>query len=76
MRRGRRLAVGGLLGAALGLLLAPRPGTARAAAVARLRALVRGRRGAVAAFGGTPCAQEDRGGGGEPAAGGSPPPPR
>lgn len=46
---------GSFLGAALGVLLAPRRGESRRAAVDRLRLACRPDRGAMTAFSGTPC---------------------
>jgi hypothetical protein len=54
--RRRTLVLGGLAGAVLGFVLAPRRGETRRAAATRLRLALRGGRGAVAAFSGTPCA--------------------
>lgn len=55
-----RVVVGGVIGAAVGVVLAPRLGESRREALARLRLAARSGRGAVRAFAGTPCAAEDR----------------
>ncbi|HQJ26399.1 MAG TPA: hypothetical protein PKZ80_04110 [Thermoleophilia bacterium] len=57
-RRGPIL--GGVVAAALGVVLAPRRGESRREAVERLRLAVRSGRGAVGAFAGTPCAVRDQ----------------
>ncbi len=55
MRKGRTLLYGGVLGAALGVMLAPHRGESRRVALTRLRlSLIRGR-GSLDAFAGTPC---------------------
>jgi hypothetical protein len=54
--RRRTLVLGGLAGAVLGFVLGPRRGETRRAAAIRLRLALRGGRGSVAAFSGTPCA--------------------
>ena len=45
------------MGAALGVLLAPRRGESRRAALTRLRLSLRPGRGSLSAFAGTPCSQ-------------------
>lgn len=55
MRKGRTLFYGGVLGAALGVVLAPRLGESRRTALTRLRLAMRTGRGALADFAGTPC---------------------
>jgi hypothetical protein len=45
------------MGAALGVVLAPRRGESRRAALARLRLSLRPGRGSLSAFAGTPCSQ-------------------
>jgi gas vesicle protein len=60
MGRKRSLVVGGVIGAAVGVVLAPRHGESRREALGRLRLAARPGRDAVAAFGGTPCAAEAR----------------
>jgi hypothetical protein len=60
MSRVRSLAVGGVIGAAVGVVLAPRRGESRRDALQRLRLTVRPGRGAGGAFAGTPCAAEGR----------------
>jgi hypothetical protein len=55
MRRGRTLFYGGVVGAALGVVLAPRSGESRRAALTRLRLTLRTGRGSLAGFAGTPC---------------------
>jgi gas vesicle protein len=52
--------VGGVIGAAVGVVLGPRLGESRREALARLRLAARPGRGAIRAFAGTPCAAEDR----------------
>ncbi len=54
MKRGR-LIYAGAVGAALSVLLAPRIGESRRAALRRLRLALRSGRGSVGAFAGTPC---------------------
>ena len=54
--RRRTLVLGGIAGAVAGLLAAPRRGESRRAAARRLWVAMRGGRGSVAAFSGTPCA--------------------
>ncbi|NLE21811.1 MAG: hypothetical protein GX624_03365 [Actinobacteria bacterium] len=57
---GKRSAiVGGIIGAAVGVVLAPRSGGSRREALQRLRLAARPGKGAVRAFAGTPCAAED-----------------
>ena len=51
------LIYGGAVGAALGVVLAPRCGESRRAALARLRLALRPGRGSLSAFSGTPCSQ-------------------
>lgn len=58
MRKGRTLFFGGLTGAVIGLVMAPRTGESRREALVRLQATVR-RRGGLSAFAGTPCSGED-----------------
>jgi hypothetical protein len=60
MGKARSVVVGGVIGAAVGVVLAPRLGESRREALARLRLAARPGRGAVRAFAGTPCAMEDR----------------
>jgi hypothetical protein len=60
MGKARNVVVGGVIGAAVGVVLAPRLGESRREALARLRLAARPGRGAVRAFAGTPCADEDR----------------
>ena len=55
MDAGRRLRSGGVVGAALGVVLAPRLGESRRASLQRLRLALRSGRGSLAAFAGTPC---------------------
>ncbi len=50
-----RSGIGSAAGAALGVVLAPRRGESRRAALGRLRLALRPGRGAVGAFAGTPC---------------------
>ena len=53
---GRRTPLsGGTVGAALGVLLAPRRGESRRTALTRLRLSLRPGRGSLDAFSGTPC---------------------
>jgi gas vesicle protein len=56
----RSLVVGGVIGAAVGVVLAPRHGESRREALGRLRLAARPGRDAVGAFAGTPCAAEGR----------------
>jgi hypothetical protein len=56
MGKARSVLLGGVIGAAVGVVLAPRHGEARREALARLRVAARSGRGAVGAFSGTPCA--------------------
>jgi hypothetical protein len=58
MGRARSLVVGGVIGAAVGVVLAPRHGESRREALGRLRLAARPGRGALGAFAGTPCAAE------------------
>jgi hypothetical protein len=60
MKNARTAALGGVIGAAVGLVLAPRLGESRRQALDRLRLAVRPGRGALRAFAGTPCAAESR----------------
>jgi hypothetical protein len=60
MGKARSLVVGGVIGAALGVVLAPRHGESRREALGRLRLAARPGRGALGAFAGTPCAAEAR----------------
>ena len=55
MRKGRTLLYGGVVGAALGVVLAPRLGESRRTALTRLRLAMRTGRGSLAGFAGTPC---------------------
>ena len=55
MRKGRSLFYGGVVGAALGVVLAPRLGESRRTALTRLRLAMRTGRGSLAGFAGTPC---------------------
>jgi hypothetical protein len=54
--KARSLLLGGVIGAAAGVVLAPRHGESRREALARLRLAARPGRGALGAFAGTPCA--------------------
>ncbi len=55
---GRRTPLsGGTVGAALGVILAPRRGESRRTALTRLRLSLRPGRGALDVFAGTPCSQ-------------------
>jgi hypothetical protein len=56
MRNGRRFLYGSALGAALGVVLAPRLGESRRMALTRLRLSLRPG-GSLGAFAGTPCSQ-------------------
>jgi hypothetical protein len=56
MGRGHSLLFGGVAGAALGVVLAPRRGEPRRVALQRLRLAVRPAHGSLRAFAGTPCA--------------------
>jgi len=58
--KARSLLLGGVIGAAAGVVLAPRHGESRREALARLRLAVRPGRGALGAFSGTPCAAAGR----------------
>jgi gas vesicle protein len=60
MGKARSLVVGGVIGAAVGVVLAPRQGESRREALGRLRLAARPGRGALGAFAGTPCAAEGR----------------
>ncbi|MEI6727830.1 MAG: hypothetical protein WCN81_16630 [Actinomycetes bacterium] len=57
MGRRTTLIFGSAVSAALGVLLAPRLGESRRAALTRLRLTLRPRRGSLGAFAGTPCSQ-------------------
>ncbi len=59
MGKVRSVMLGGVIGAAVGVVLAPRRGESRGEALDRLRIAARPGRGAVRAFAGTPCAAED-----------------
>ena len=59
MGKARSVVLGGVIGAAVGVVLAPRRGESRREALDRLRLAARPGRGAVRAFAGTPCAAED-----------------
>ena len=59
MGKVRSVVLGGVIGAAVGVVLAPRRGESRREALDRLRIAARPGRGAVRAFAGTPCAAED-----------------
>jgi hypothetical protein len=56
MGKVRNVRIGGVIGAAAGVVLAPRRGESRREALARLRLAARPGRGALGAFSGTPCA--------------------
>jgi hypothetical protein len=60
MGKARSVVLGGVIGAALGVVLAPRHGESRREALGRLRLAARPGRGALHAFAGTPCAAADR----------------
>jgi len=60
MRKARNALVGGVIGAAVGVVLAPRFGESRRHALDRLRLAARPGRGALHAFEGAPCAAERR----------------
>ncbi len=60
MGKARNAVLGGVIGAAAGVVFAPRLGESRREALARLRLAARPGRGAVRAFAGTPCAAESR----------------
>ena len=60
MSKARSVVFGGVIGAALGVVLAPRGGESRREAFGRLRLAARPGHGAVRAFAGTPCSAEDR----------------
>lgn len=60
MGRGHTLLFGGVAGAALGVVLAPRLGEPRRVALQRLRLAVRPGRDSLRAFAGTPCATAAR----------------
>jgi gas vesicle protein len=77
MSKARRVILGGVIGAAVGVVLAPRGGESRREALDRLRLAARPGRGAIRAFAGTPCSAEDtatvHGQGGAPRAAGAAP---
>ena len=58
MGKARSAVLGGVIGAAVGVVLAPRLGESRREALGRLRLAARPGRGAVRAFAGTPCADD------------------
>ncbi len=60
MGKARNLLLGGVIGAAAGVVLAPRHGESRREALARLRLAARPGRGSPRAFAGTPCAAAGR----------------
>lgn len=60
MGKVRSLLLGGVIGAAAGVVLAPRRGESRREALARLRLAAGRGRGALGAFAGTPCAAAGR----------------
>ena len=60
MGKARSAVLGGVIGAAVGVVFAPRLGESRREALDRLRLATRSGRGAVGAFTGTPCAAEGR----------------
>jgi gas vesicle protein len=60
MGKARNAVLGGVVGAAVGVVLAPRLGESRREALDRLRLAARSGRGSVRAFSGTPCAAEVR----------------
>ncbi len=60
MGKARSVLLGGVIGAAAGVVLAPRHGESRREALARLRVAARPGRGALGAFAGTPCAAAGR----------------
>jgi len=60
MGKARSVFLGGVIGAAAGVVLAPRHGESRREALARLRLAARPGRGALGAFSGTPCAAAGR----------------
>ena len=77
MGKARSVVLGGVIGAAVGVVIAPRHGESRREALGRLRLAARPGRGALRAFEGTPCAAEARGsahvqGGASVAAGAAP----
>jgi len=57
MPKVRSLIYGGAVGAAIGVIVAPRLGESRRAALTRLRLSLRPGRGSVDAFAGTPCSE-------------------
>jgi hypothetical protein len=60
MGKARTVLFGGVLGAAVGVVMAPRLGESRRVALDRLRLAARPGRGALRAFAGTPCSAERR----------------
>jgi len=60
MRRGRAFVDSTVVGASLALLLGSRRGVSRRVALSRLRGALRPGNGSLEAFGGTPCAQQQR----------------
>lgn len=56
MGKGLSLVLGGVIGAAVGVVIAPRRGESRREALARLRLAASPGAGSVRAFAGTPCA--------------------
>jgi hypothetical protein len=77
MGKARSAVLGGVIGAAVGVVLAPRRGESRREALDRLRLAARPGRGSFRAFAGTPCAAEDpattHGQGGAPSVAGAAP---
>ena len=76
MGKARNGLLGGVIGAAAGVVFAPRHGESRREALARLRVAARPGRGSLRAFAGTPCAaaghapaaaEQEASGGAEPA---------
>jgi hypothetical protein len=60
MGKAHTAVLGGVIGAVVGVVLAPRFGESRREALDRLRLAASPGRGAVRAFAGTPCAAEGR----------------